>query len=168
MSSWQSSWQWRRGDIAEGVVVSTNLGELLVDIGAKSEAVIPLDEVPQTKVPSVGETVFAYVLSGEDQEERVILSLTRGHAERGWRTLNKRFWDGQTVEGEVVGHTSSGLVVKVEGVRGLVPRSQIADLRRDSADESVEAWLEAMTGRTLLLKVVEMNRRRNVLILRGV
>jgi small subunit ribosomal protein S1 len=161
----QSVRQWRRGEVVEGVVVSADRDEFLVDIGAKSEAVVPLGEVPQTEVPSVGETVLAYVLSSEDQEGRVVLSLTRARAERGWRNLQKRYEDGQTVEGEVVEHNKGGLVVNVEGVRGFVPLSQIADLRRGSADESVEARLEAMKGRSLLLKVIEMNRRRNRLIL---
>jgi len=126
---------------------------------------VPLSEVPQSEVPSVGETVLAYVLSGEDQEGRVVLSLTRARAERGWRNLQRRFEEGQTVEGDVVEHNKGGLVVNVEGVRGFVPLSQIADLRRGGPDESVEARLEAMKGRTLLLKVIEMNRRRNRLIL---
>jgi len=157
--------QWRRGEVVEGVVVSADRDEFLVDIGAKSEAVVPLNEIPQSEVPSVGETVLAYVLSGEDQEGRVVLSLTRARAERGWRNLQRRFEEGQTVEGDVVEHNKGGLVVNVEGVRGFVPLSQIADLRRGGPDESVESRLEAMKGRTLLLKVIEMNRRRNRLIL---
>src|SRR5438046_6743703 len=92
--------QWRRGEVVEGVVVSADRDEFLVDIGAKSEAVVPLSEVPQSEVPSVGETVLAYVLSGEDQEGRVVLSLTRARAERGWRNLQKRVADDQTVGGE--------------------------------------------------------------------
>src|SRR5215207_363641 len=80
----QSVRQWRRGEVVEGVVVSADRDEFLVDIGAKSEAVVPLGEVPQTEVPSVGETVLAYVLSSEDQEGRVVLSLTRaGQSEAG-------------------------------------------------------------------------------------
>src|SRR5262245_61513878 len=160
----QSVRQWRRGEVVEGVVVSADRDEFLVDIGAKSEAVVPLGEVPQTEVPSVGETVLAYVVSSEDQEGRVVLSLTRARAERGWRNLQKRFEDGQTVEGEVVEHNKGGLVVNVEGVRGFLPLSQIADLRRGSADESVEARLETMKGRNLHLKIIEINRRRNRLI----
>src|SRR4051812_626756 len=66
----QSVRQWRRGEVVEGVVVSADRDEFLVDLGAKSEAVVPLGEVPQTEVPSVGETVLAYVLSSEDQEGR--------------------------------------------------------------------------------------------------
>jgi small subunit ribosomal protein S1 len=164
----QSYRQWRRGDVVEGVVVSADREEFLVDIGAKSEAVVPVHEVPHgpaAEIPQMGETVLAYVLSGEDQEGRVVLSLTRARAERGWRNLQKMFEEGQSVEGEVVEHNKGGLVVSVEGVRGFVPLSQIADLRRAGADESVESRLESMRGRRLLLKVIEMNRRRNRLIL---
>ncbi len=158
----------RRGDVVDGVVVSLDRDEMLVDIGAKSEGVVPFAEVPQgagAEMPKVGETVLAYVMSGEDQEGRVVLSLTRARAERGWRNLQKLFEDGQSVEGDVVEHNKGGLVVNVLGVRGFVPLSQIADLRRAGPDEPVDARLEAMRGRTLLLKVIEMNRRRNRLIL---
>ena len=81
----QSVRQWRRGEVVEGVVVSADRDEFLVDIGAKSEAVVPLGEVPQTEVPSVGETVLAFVLSPEDQEGRVVLSLTRPSPIRYYR-----------------------------------------------------------------------------------
>ena len=164
----QSMRQWRRNDVVEGVVVSTDRDEFLVDIGAKSEAVVPINEVPSglgAEVPNVGDTVLAVVLSGEDQEGRVVLSLTRARAERGWRNLQQKFEAGETVEGDVVEHNKGGLVVNVEGVRGFVPLSQIAELRRGGPEDSVEARLEAMKGRTLLLKVIEMNRRRNRLIL---
>ena len=164
----QSMRQWRRNDVVEGVVVSTDRDEFLVDIGAKSEAVVPINEVPSgpgAEVPNVGDTVLAVVLSGEDQEGRVVLSLTRARAERGWRNLHQKFEAGETVEGDVVEHNKGGLVVNVEGVRGFVPLSQIAELRRGGPEDSVEARLEAMKGRTLLLKVIEMNCRRNRLIL---
>ena len=173
MGSWldeheQSYRQWRRGDVVEGVVVSADRDEFLVDIGSKSEAIVPAGEIghgPGAEIPRVGDTVLAYVLSGEDPEGRVVLSLTRARAERGWRNLQKQFEEGVSVEGEVVDINKGGLVVSVEGVRGFVPLSQIADLRRGGPDEPVEARLEAMKGRRLLLKVIEMNRRRNRLIL---
>ncbi len=173
MGSWldeheQTVRQWRRGDVVDGVVVSADREEFLVDIGSKSEAIVPPGEVGhglESDAPKVGESVLAYVISGEDQEGRVVLSLTRARAERGWRDLQKQFEAGASVEGEVVDINKGGLVVNVEGVRGFVPLSQIADLRRGSPDEPVEARLEVMKGRTLLLKVIEMNRRRNRLIL---
>jgi small subunit ribosomal protein S1 len=158
----------RRGDVVEGVVVRADRDEFLVDIGAKSEGVVSVGEIPQgsnAEVPGMGETVLAYVLSSEDQEGRVVLSLTRARAERGWRNLQTMFEEGRSVEGDVVEHNKGGLVVTVEGVRGFVPLSQISDLRKVAPDESVDTRLEAMKGRSLLLKVIEMNRRRNRLIL---
>lgn len=158
----------RRGEVVEGVIVRTDRDEFLVDIGAKSEGVVPAHEIgqgPDADALRVGETVLAYVLSGEDQEGRIVLSLTRAEAERGWRRLQKVFEEGQSIEGDVAEHNKGGLVVNVEGVRGFVPLSQIADLRRAGPEESVETRLEAMRGRRLLLKVIEMNRRRNRLIL---
>ena len=161
--------QHRRGDVVEGVIVRMDRDEVLVDIGAKSEAVVPLHEIPRSFTEGenalhVGSEVLAYVLQPEDPEGKVVLSLSRAVAERGWRDLDKLREEGGTVEGEIVEHNKGGLIVSVMGVRGFVPLSQIADLRRPG-DESVEQRLEALRGRRVLLKVIEINRRRNRLIL---
>jgi len=161
--------QHRRGDVVDGVVVRMDREEILVDIGAKSEAVVPLHEIPRSFMEGddalhVGSEVLAYVLQQEDTEGRVVLSLSRAVAERGWRDLERIREDGGTIEGEVVEHNKGGLIVRVLGVRGFVPLSQIADLRR-SGDETVEQRLEALRGHQALLKVIEINRRRNRLIL---
>ncbi|HLI28729.1 MAG TPA: 30S ribosomal protein S1 [Chloroflexota bacterium] len=161
----------RRGDIVDGVVVHVDREEVLVDIGAKSEAIVPAREVgapgdDPTRVLKVGDQVVAYVLQPEDPEGHVILSLTKAQAERGWRVLQKIFEEGETIEAEVIDHNKGGLIVNVHGVRGFVPLSQIVDLKRGSApDEAIESRLATMHGRRLLLKVIEMNRRRNRLIL---
>jgi small subunit ribosomal protein S1 len=161
----------RRGDVVDGVVVRVDRDEVLVDIGLKSEAVIPASETgaphgDPTRMLKVGDEVVAYVLQPEDAEGRVVLSLTRAQAERGWRVLQKLFEEGQTIEAEVVEHNKGGLIVNVHGVRGFVPLSQIVDLKRSELpDESVESRLAAMHGRRLLLKIIELNRRRNRLIL---
>ena len=161
--------QYRRGDIVDGVVVRVDRDEVLIDIGAKSEAVAPLHEIPRSFMDGdqalrVGSEVLAYVMQPEDPEGRVLLSLTRAQSERGWRELERLKDQAGTVEGEVVEHNKGGLIVSVLGVRGFVPLSQIADLRR-SADESVEQRLESQRGRKVLVKVIEINRRRNRLIL---
>lgn len=159
----------RRGDIVDGVVVKVTRTEVLVDIGQKSEAVIPAHETgaPQgdpTNILKVGDTVVASVLQPEDAEGHVVLSLTRARAERGWRTLQKYHEESQAVEAEVVDYNRGGLVVLVEGVRGFVPLSQVVEARQGS-DEEVEARLRALRGQRLLVKVIEINRRRNRLIL---
>ncbi len=161
----------RRGDVVDGVVVRVDRDEVLVDIGVKSEAIVPASETgapygDPTRLLKVGDTVVASVLNPEDAEGHVILSLTKAQAERGWRLLQKVFEEGETIEAEVVEHNKGGLIVNVYGVRGFVPLSQIVDLRRTGApDEPVEQRLAAMHNRRLLLKVIEMNRRRNRLIL---
>ncbi len=162
--------QIHRGDVVEGIVVRVDHDEALVDIGAKSEAIIPIREVPHGRgetpqFPEVGEEILAYVIQAEDAEGRAVLSLSKAQAERGWRDLQKQFESGQTLEGAVVEHNKGGLIVSVSGVRGFLPLSQIVDLRRGSAEESVEDRLAAMKGRQVLVKIIEMNRRRNRLIL---
>ncbi len=162
------------GEIVEGIVVGLNDDGLLVDIGARSEALLPLSEVPRTEVLGTGATVLAHVMRvdvgpGEDQEGRVVLSflltLTQTFADQGWRRLERCFDESQTVEGDVLEHRGSGLVVSVEGVRGFVPLSQIADVYRDGQNVPLSERLKAMRGRTLTLKVIEIHRRRNRLIL---
>jgi len=161
----------RRGDVVDGVVVRVDRDEVLVDIGVKSEAIVPANETgaphgDPTRLLHVGDEVVAYVLQPEDVDGHVILSLTRAQAERGWRLLQKVFEDGETIEADVVEHNKGGLIVNVFGVRGFVPLSQIVDLKRAGApDEPIENRLATMHNRRLLLKVIEMNRRRNRLIL---
>jgi small subunit ribosomal protein S1 len=161
----------RRGDVVDGIVVRVDRDEVLVDIGVKSEAIVPAHETgapygDPTRLLKVGDQVVASVIQGEDAEGHVILSLTKAQAERGWRLLQKVFEDGETIEADVVEHNKGGLIVNVHGVRGFVPLSQIVDLRRAGGpEEPIENRLATMHNRHLLLKVIEMNRRRNRLIL---
>ena len=161
----------RRGEIVEGTVVQVGRDELLVDIGTKAEAVIPIDElgVGHTSPASaarVGDTILAMVLETEGREGHAILSLARAQTERGWRRLEKLFEDGETIHAEVVEANRGGLIVHIDGVRGFVPLSQIVDFRQPAGeDDSIEARLDRMRGKDLELKVIEINRRRNRLIL---
>lgn len=161
----------RRGDVVDGTVVKVDRDEVLVDIGAKSEAIIPANELRSAQGAGlgnlqVGDSIVAVVLQPEDQEGHALLSLVKARAERNWRDLERKFEAGELLEGEVVEHNKGGLVVLVKGVRGFVPRSQVADLHRgDTSDEQVEQRLAAMRGRKVWVKIIEMNRRRNRLIL---
>jgi len=161
----------RRGEIVEGVVVQVGREEILVDIGTKAEAVIPAHEIGFTQgdagtVARVGDSIVAMVLEPEDREGHAILSLARAQSERGWRTLQKVHEDATTIEAEVVDFNKGGLIVNADGVRGFVPLSQIVELRQPAGGEdTVDARLERMKGRVIPLKVIELNRRRNRLIL---
>lgn len=161
----------RRGEVVDGVVVHVDRDEVLVDIGGKSEAIIPGSEIgaPGGDVHAYlkpGDQIVAYVLQPEDPEGKAVLSLARARVERGWRSIQRLYEEAQTIEAEVVEHNKGGLIVNVEGVRGFVPLSQIVDLRQaGQTEEAVEQRLASMRGKKLLLKVIELNRRRNRLIL---
>jgi small subunit ribosomal protein S1 len=161
----------RRGEVVSGTVVRVDRDEILVDVGSKSEGVIPASEMRDghgnpIETLHVGDEILAYVLQTENQEGHAVLSLNRAQAEKGWRSAQKKFEDGEIIEAEIVDFNKGGLIANVEGVRGFVPLSQIVDLRSVSgSEESVEERLNAMKGRKMFLKVIEINRRRNRLIL---
>jgi small subunit ribosomal protein S1 len=166
----------KHGDVVEGKVVRIDKDEILVDIGAKSEGVVSNRELygrhaetqPQL---TVGDTVLVYVLQPESQEGHVVLSLRRAGLERKWRAMQEQFEAGVIIEAPVIDHNKGGLIVDC-GIRGFVPISQIVDFPRrpqndqprDAAQEIAEK-LQPFVGRKLRLKILEVNRKANRLIL---
>ena len=161
----------RRGEIIEGVVVGNDRDGILVDIGAKSEGVIPPNEMQSLRPEGAaavqpGDKILVFVLQPETPEGQIIVSIDRARGEKGWRLLQQYYEEGTTFEGEVTGFNKGGLLVDVEGVHAFVPLSQLAGTRFvRSADESGEKGLASWVGKTLRIKVIEINRRRNRVIL---
>jgi small subunit ribosomal protein S1 len=161
----------RRGDVVEGVVVHVDRDEILVDVGTKAEAMIPAHESGVSagelhSVAKVGDTIVAMVLETEDREGHAVLSLARAQTERGWRVLQHAFEENEALEAPVVDFNKGGAIVNISGVRGFVPLSQLVDLRQPGLpDETVDTRLARLRGKVLPLKVIEINRRRNRLIL---
>jgi len=160
----------RRGEVVEGVVMGTERDGVLVDlvdIGSKSEGIIPLNEMhslgadPASKL-AVGEKVLVYIVQPETNEGQVLLSIDRARGEQGWRILQQRFEDGDIFEGEVTGYNKGGLLANVEGVNAFIPMSQVVGAKPGTDGTSS---LAEQVGRTLRLKVIEINRRRNRAIL---
>lgn len=159
----------QRGDVLDGVVVSVDRDGILVDIGTKSEGLIPGHEAQQyldRDEIHVGDEVLVYVVHPENQDGHVVLSLNRARAERGWRTMQKQLDEGEIFEAEVIDYNKGGLIVNADGVRGFVPMSQVAGVRLDSSsEEEIKEKLATMVGQKVFVKVLELNRRRNRLIL---
>ncbi|HEX8941245.1 MAG TPA: 30S ribosomal protein S1, partial [Candidatus Limnocylindrales bacterium] len=166
----------KHGDVVEGTVVRIDKDEMLVDIGAKSEGVVSNRELygrhAETQpVLAIGDTVLVYVLQPESQEGHVVLSLRRAGLERKWRSMQELFEAGTVIEAPVIDHNKGGLIVDC-GIRGFVPISQIVDFPRrpqndqprDAAQEIAEK-LQPFVGRKLRLKILEVNRKANRLIL---
>ncbi len=166
----------KHGDVVEGKVVRIDKDEMLVDIGAKSEGVVSNRELYGRNAESqpqlaIGDTVLVYVLQPESQEGHVVLSLRRAGLERKWRAMQEQFEAGVIIEAPVIDHNKGGLIVDC-GIRGFVPISQIVDFPRrpqneqprDAAQEIAEK-LQPFVGRKLRLKILEVNRKANRLIL---
>ncbi len=166
----------KHGDVVEGTVVRIDRDEILVDIGAKSEGVVSNRELYGRNAESapalaIGDTVLVYVLQPESPEGHVVLSLRRAGLERKWRAMQEQFEAGVIIEAPVIDHNKGGLIVDC-GIRGFVPISQIVDFPRrpqneqprDAAQEIAEK-LQPYVGRRLRLKILEVNRKANRLIL---
>jgi small subunit ribosomal protein S1 len=150
------------GDVVTGHVVRIDNDEVLVDIGYKSEGVIPSSELsirksvdPSDEV-SLGEEVDALVLTKEDQDGRLILSKKRARFEKAWRRIEAAAESGEPVTGVVIEVVKGGLIIDL-GVRGFLPAS-LVDIRRvPNLDEYMSQDIEC--------KVIELNRSRNNVVL---
>ncbi len=165
--------QLQRGEVIEGTVARIDADEVLVDIGQKSEGVISnreLGSAGDNGALQIGQQVLVYVMQPESPEGHAILSLKRAHMEQSWREAEQLMNEDRVIEARVIDYNKGGLIVDV-GVRGFVPISQIPELRglakgADSGDSpQVAERLASMRGRVLKLKIIELNRARNRLIL---
>jgi small subunit ribosomal protein S1 len=150
------------GDVVSGRVVRIDKDEILVDIGYKSEGVIPLSELSIRKSVNVadevqlGEMIDALVMQKEDQDGRLVLSKKRARFEKAWKRIEAASTAGETVEGTVIEVVKGGLILDL-GVRGFLPAS-LVDIRRVQD-------LDEFLGQKLECKVIELNRSRNNVVL---
>jgi small subunit ribosomal protein S1 len=150
------------GDVVTGTVVRVDKDEILVDIGYKSEGVIPVAELsirrsvnPDEEV-TIGDEIDALVLQKEDADGRLILSKKRARFEKAWKRIEAAAESGEPVEGHVIEVVKGGLIIDL-GVRGFLPAS-LVDIRRVQD-------LEEYRDQVLLCKVIELNRSRNNVVL---
>ncbi len=150
------------GDLVTGTVVKVERDEVLLDIGYKSEGVIPARELSIRKdadpseIVKVGDRIEALVLQKEDKDGRLILSKKRAAYERAWVEIEEKFNKGENVVGEVIEVVKGGLILDI-GLRGFLPAS-LVDLRRVKD-------LHAFLGERLECRVIEMDRNRNNVVL---
>jgi small subunit ribosomal protein S1 len=161
----------RRGELRTGTIARISGGDILVDIGAKSEGMIPASEVEQMSEEQkanlvVGREIPVYIVRTGDRDDGILLSALRAMEEGDW-TLAEGLLQSQDVhEGVVGGYNKGGLIVKVGNLRGFIPASQISlARRRRSEGETPEKRWGKMVGEPILAKVIEVDRRRNRLIL---
>ena len=150
------------GDIVTGLVVRIDKDEVLVDIGYKSEGVIPVSELSIRKSVNtsdevtMGEEIDALVMQKEDADGRLILSKKRAKFEKAWKRIEAAHESGEPVQGTVIEVVKGGLILDL-GVRGFLPAS-LVDIRRVQD-------LGEYVGQQLSCRVIEMNRNRNNVVL---
>ncbi|GMA14462.1 30S ribosomal protein S1 [Deinococcus metallilatus] len=154
-----------RGDIVDGTVVFIGNEGIAVDIGAKVEGTIPLNQIADEPVTleqaqqmyKPGDQIEAYVVRVDLANNQIVLSKKRADQDKGWRVLEKMQENDEAFEVEVLEKVRGGLVAQVEGIRAFLPASQVDTRRVNDLDPYV--------GKPLMVKLIELNRKRNRVII---
>ncbi|MGB3304862.1 MAG: 30S ribosomal protein S1 [Thermomicrobiales bacterium] len=157
------------GDVLEGIIMHIDRDELLVDIGSKAEGIVPAKEYSSLSTEEkekleVGDNLLVFVVQPENNEGHPVVSIDRARQEKSWRRLQELHEANEIIEAEVTNYNKGGLLVNLDGVRGFVPASQVSEIRGGD-DSSKQADMARLIGTQLPLKVIEINRHRNRLIL---
>ncbi len=161
----------KRGEIIEGTVTATSPTAVMVDIGAKTEGIIPGRELERMGRDTIemlkpGATIPVYVVNPSDHNGDVVLSVNRALEELDWQKAEEYKSSQQVYQSRVAGYNKGGLIVRFGRVRGFVPQSQLsADRRQGIAGETPEERWGGMVNEPIAVKVMEVDRSRNRLIL---
>lgn len=159
-----------RGQIIAGEVIQIDEDSILVDIGAKRDAIVPrkdLDRLDDDMLDSIrqGDQVPVYVMRTGLVGGELLVSINRGLEQEDWERAQSMLDAGEALELEIIGQNKGGIVVRFGRLRGFVPNSHIPDLRRDTDFDELRSQKEEMLGDTLAVKVIEVNQPRRRLVL---
>ncbi len=161
----------RRGETRKGVIARIGANDMLVDIGAKSEGVVSGHELDQLAPEAratlqEGQEITVYVISTATRDGMIGLSLLKAKEEKDWDEAEALLKSEDNYEGEIDSYNKGGLIVKLGRLRGFVPASQVSMTRRRRAQGETpeERWAE-MLAEPIVVKVIEVDRERNRLIL---
>jgi small subunit ribosomal protein S1 len=162
-----------KDQLVTGKIISISDREILVELGAKSEGIVSskdIEALPKDVRSSLreGDEVFAYVVQPEDANGNVVLSMSKAISEKDWRYVEELFKKQEAIESMIAGFNKGGVIIKIGRLRGFVPASQLSLAhQRMLGDESLppEQRFQKLVGQKALVKVIEMDRERNRLIL---
>ncbi len=169
--------QLHAGELLEGVVVSVTHGEILVDVGAKSEGIISGSELVDSdnthKNLKPGDSLLVMVVQAENDQGYIVLSLKRAEKDRKWKTVEDAFDSHAVLEAVVIEYNKGGLLADCLGLRGFVPLSHLDrvhftdDLNKfaSGSEAELKEILDVLAGKTLKVKVIEVDRIKNRLVL---
>ena len=157
------------GDVIEGTVIGAEKHEVWLDLGVHGTGLVIGREIEQSQDIKEGDTISASVLDPESDETYVILSLKKVAKEKGWEALEERSKTGEVFAVTAYDANKGGLLIEVDGIRGFLPVSQLSAEnypRVSGADkDEILHRLNALVGKPLQVRVLDLNRRENKLIL---
>jgi small subunit ribosomal protein S1 len=157
------------GDVVEGTVIDAEKHEVWIDLGVHGTGLVIGREIEQSQDIAIGDTISASILDPESDEHYVILSLKKVAKEKGWEVLEDRSKAGEVFPVIPYDANKGGLLIEVDGIRGFLPVSQLSAEnypRVSGADkDEILHRLNSLIGKTLQVRVLDLNRRENKLIL---
>ncbi|NIV38599.1 MAG: S1 RNA-binding domain-containing protein, partial [Anaerolineae bacterium] len=160
----------KRGEVRTGIILSIGEQEIIIDVGAKRDGIVPYADMQRMGEEAlaelrVGSEVPVYVLRPEDQEGNLLISLFMARQQKAWIRAQELADSGEIWEGTVIGYNKGGLVIPVDEIRGFVPASQVPGFPHGLNQEERLARLSSMVDEVMPVKVIEINRRKRRLIL---
>jgi small subunit ribosomal protein S1 len=159
-----------RGQILEGEIIQIDEDSVLVDIGAKRDAIVPrkdLDRLDDELRESIsrGDQIPVYVMRTAKIGGDLLVSINRGLEQEDWERASEQLDTGEVLRLPIIGQNRGGVVVRFGRLRGFVPNSHIPDLRRNGSGDLLKQQKEEMIGEELVVKVLEVNQKRRRLVL---
>ncbi len=159
------------GEMRKGMIASISQNQILISIGAKSEGVVAGKELEQLTEEeraalSVGQEIDVFVVSPEDNNGNVVLSLKRAFEQIAWENVEKMIADETVFDTKIIGFNKGGLIAAIGSLRGFIPSSQISASRRaQSSGDKPEQRYQKMVGQPISVRIIEVDRERRRLIL---
>jgi len=160
----------KRGEVRDGIILAIQDQEIIVDVGAKRDGVVPYADLQRMGAEalaelSVGDEVPVFVMRPEDQDGNLLVSLFLARQSQSWTRAQEMHDNGEILEEQAIGYNKGGLVVPLGDIRGFVPASQVPGFPLGLSQEERLSRLATLVGETLQVKVIEINRRKRRLIL---
>ena len=160
----------RRGQVVDGTVLTTAPTEVRMDLGDGHEGIIPgreLERMPREQIEELqpGAVIPVYVVNPQDHQGNIRLSVTHAQEELDWRKAEACHKSQEVFQSMIAGYNKGGLIVRFGRVRGFVPQSQIGGARRSASGGTPEERWSGMINQPIAVKVIEVDRSRNRLIL---
>lgn len=156
-----------RGDVLTGTILAIDHYGIIVDVGMKRDGVVPRSDLERMEGMTfkVGDEATVVVIQPEDQDGNLVVSLSQARQSEDWVKAEELLENGETFEGIVTDANRGGLIIPFGNLRGFVPASHVMDLPRGLNENDRKGHMSSLVGRTVLVKVIEVNRKRRRLVL---